>query len=344
MKTSDARSLPSAAQQALRLRAVRAVENGMSQSEASRVFAVSRTAVGLWVRRARKGGAQTLESRKRGRPPGTQLTPRQTQAAIRAIVGRCPDQLKLPFALWTRDAVQALLEKKFAIRVSVWTVGRYLRQWGMTPQKPLARAFEQDPVAVQRWIDEEYPAIARRAKAEKARIHWGDEMGMRSDHQSGRSWGLKGRTPVIPRTGQRFGCNMVSTVTNRGELAFMVFTGRFTGPVFLKFLKRLVRHRKRKKIFLIVDGLPVHRARAVKGWLETQSRFIEIFFLPAYSPQLNPDELLNQDVKTNAVGRSRPRNRDEMIATVRSYLWSTQKHPQIIRNYFRERHVRYAAA
>jgi hypothetical protein len=258
------------------------------------------------------------------------------------IEDRCPDQLHLPFALWTREAVGQLIAWRFGIHMSVWTVGRYLQHWGFTPQKPLRRAYEQDPAAVRRWLETEYPAIRRRAKAEQAEIHWGDEMGMRSDHQVGTSYGRRGRTPTIPGTGQRFGCNMISAITNRGRLVFMVFKCRFTTPVFVTFLKRLVRHLGRT-VFLIVDGHPVHRAAAVKRWLAEHSRQMRVFHLPGYSPKLNPDELLNQDVKSNAVGRQRPQNRQEMVATVRAYLHSTRRRPDIVQNYFLQEDVRYAA-
>ena len=261
---------------------------------------------------------------------------------VNLIRDRCPDQLKLPFVLWTRDAVRQLLADRFSVHVSVWTVGRYLANWGLTPQKPLRRAYEQDPKAVERWLKNKYPAIRRAARAENAEIHWGDEMGMRSDHQAGRSYGIRGETPVIRGTGKRFGCNMISTVTNRGRLAFMVFKERFTSVVMIQFLKRLVKH-SRRKVYLIVDRHPVHRARKVQQWVDSHRTAMRMFLLPEYSPELNPDELLNQDVKTNAVGRQRPENQPEMIRHVRSYLRSTQRQPEIVKNYFHEQHVAYAA-
>jgi len=235
-----------------------------------------------------------------------------------------------------------LLAQRFDLHVSVWTVGRYLAKWGFTPQKPLRRAYEQDTAAVQQWLVSAYPALRRQAKAEKAEIHWGDEMGMRSDHQVGTSYGRRGHTPTIPGTGKRFGCNMISAITNRGQLRFMVFKQRFTTPVFLTFLRRLVRQVARKA-FLIVDGHPVHRAKAVKQWVAEHADQLRLFYLPGYSPKLNPDELLNQDVKSNAVGRCRPRDQKQMIHGVRTYLRSTQRRPDIVQNYFHQEDVRYAA-
>ena len=168
-------------------------------------------------------------------------------------------------------------------------------------------------------------------------------MGLRSDHQAGTSYGLRGKTPVIRGTGKRFGCNMISTVTNRGKLAFMVFKERFTSAVMIRFLRRLIRHANRK-VFLIVDRHPVHLAVKVQQWVTRHAGAIELFYLPGYSPELNPDEYLNQDVKTNAVGRQRPADQHEMIDNGRRYLWSTQRQPEIVANYFQHEDVAYAAA
>jgi transposase len=254
--------------------------------------------------------------------------------------------LNLPFALWTREAVQELLSRKFDLQVSVWTVGRYLRAWGLTPQKPVRRAYEQNPVAVRKWLEEEYPGIRELARQDQAQIHWLDEMGLRSDHQAGRSYGRRGQTPVVWGTGQRFRCNMISSITNRGRLAFMIFRQRFTARVFLNFLRRLLRltRKTRRKVFLIADGHPVHKSRLVSRWLAEHAAQIRLFWLPSYSPELNPDELLNQDVKTNALGRVRPVNVQEMMNNVRSYLRITQARPNLVKNYFHERHVQYAAS
>src|SRR5436309_905077 len=259
MKVKDARSLSSEAQEALRVRVVKAVRDGMTQAEAARVFGISRAGLTAWSRRHEQSGRKALRAGRRGRPPGTRLSSRQAAQTARWITGRCPDQLKLPFVLWTRDAVRMLLHREFRLDVSIWTVGRYLKNWGLTPQKPVRRAFEQDPEAVRRWLDTEYPEIEREAKRLKAQIFWGDEMGLRSDHQAGRSYGRRGQTPVIPGTGRRFGCNMISAITNRGKLLFMVFEEKFNFRVMLKFLKRLIRQVKRR-VFLILDSHPVHKA------------------------------------------------------------------------------------
>ncbi len=343
MDVGDARSLAAEAQEALRRRAVRAVLDGRSQVEVAELLGITRHAVGRWMKAYREAGSRGLAARRQGRPPGaTRLAPWQAAQIARSIKDRTPEQLKLPFYLWTREAVAELIERRFGVQLSVWTVGRYLERWGFTPQKPLRRAFEQDRAAVERWLQEDYPAIRAAARRDGARIHWADEMGLRSDHAAGRSYGQRGHTPVIPGTGQRFGCNMISTITNRGRLYFRVFNESFRAPVFLDFLRRLVRQAPHK-VFLIVDRHPVHRSKKVQAWLARHSEQIQLFYLPSYSPELNPDEVLNQDVKSNAVGRRRARDQAELIRHVRGYLHSRQKRPHVVQRYFHEKHVRYAA-
>jgi transposase len=343
MRIHDTRSLPAVAKGDLRRKAVKAVLDGKTQVEVAKLFGVTRQAVGKWLKKYRECGMKGLKARPQGRPKGGTLLPWQAAQIVRTITDRCPEQLKLPFYLWTREAVAQLIEKRFGIRLSIWTVGRHLARWGFTPQKPVRRAFEKNPAKVDRWLKEEYPEIKKQAKKEKALIFWGDEMGLRSDHTVGRSFSRRGQTPVIPGTGQRFGCNMISTITNKGRLNFMVFKKKFIADVFIEFLRRLIKQNERK-VFLIVDGHPVHRSKKVGRWLKKNERKIRLFFLPSYSPELNPDEMLNQDVKSNAVGRRRAHNRIELIKNVRSYLRSRQRKPHIVRKYFHEKHVRYAAA
>lgn len=342
MKTADARSLAPSAQEDLRRKALNAHHEGKSIAEVAVLFGVSRQAVYNWIARHAQGGAPGLKARKRGKPPAPKLPVQQAATIKRLIIDRCPDQLKLPFYLWTREAVQQLIAARCGVEVSIWTVGRYLKRWGFTPQKPARRALEQDPVAVRRWLNEEYPALVAAAKRENAEIYWEDELGLRSDHAVGRAFAPRGRTPRIVMTGQRFGCNVISAITNRGRLNFRVFRGRFVTKVYLDYLKRLAKQAPRKP-FVITDGHPVHKAAAVKRWLEANTDRIRQFLLPAYSPQLNPDEYLNQDVKSNAVGRRRARHADELVENVRGYLRGTQRQSQIVRNYFHAEPVRYAA-
>ena len=340
---NDARSFTPAAQEVLRRKAVAAVEDGMAQVQVGTLFGVTRHAVGKWVKAYHEGGEAALAAKPQGRPKGgIRLHGSQAAIIMKLIKDRDPDQLKLPFVLWTREAVRTLIGRKFGVRVSLTTVGRYLAQWGFTPQKPVRRAYEQDDAAVRRWLQEEYPAIREAAQKEKALIYWGDEMGVRSDHQAGRSYAPKGQTPVIAGTGQRFGCNVLSALTNRGHLDFMVFKKGFTATVFVRFLRRLVKQAGRK-VFIIVDRHPVHRSKKVGAWLEKHATHIRLFFLPGYSPELNPDEMVNNDVKTNAVGRKRAHHQTQLMGNVRRYLERRRNHPDLVKRYFHEKSVRYAA-
>ena len=217
-----------------------------------------------------------------------------------------------------------------------------LKKWGMSPQKPVKRAYEQQPAVVKAWLDKEYPKITRKALLDKAEIHWGDEMGVRSDDQIGRTYGKVGQTPVVETPGHRFSCQMISSITNRGALRFMIFDGKFNTAVFIVFLRRLLKTVHRK-LYLIIDGHPVHKSKKVKGWIEDNKDRICMFFLPAYSPELNPDELLNQDVKTDAVRKKRAANNMELKRNLVGYLRGRQKRPNMVKRYFNNKHVRYAA-
>jgi transposase len=339
----DARKLDIATQTHLRRSVVKAVRGGMSQTRAAQVFGASLRAVNKWMALDRAGGLRALQPKRRGRRAGEgRLTPAQSTRIRQLIIDSLPDQLKLSFYLWTRAAVVALIEREYGVSVSLTTVGRYLNGWGMSPQKPVRRAYERNDAAIARWLRPDYPKIARDARRDKAAIYWGDEMGLRSDHVAGTSYAPLGQTPIIRATGQRFGCNMISAITNRGQLAFMVFHGKFDGRLFIRFMRRLLKQ-VTGKLYLIVDGHPVHRSVVAREFVSANAARLRLIRLPGYCPELNPDELLNQDVKTNGLGKSRPSNRAELMAGVRSHLRRRQRQPQVIRNLFQEKHVRYAA-
>ena len=250
-------------------------------------------------------GQEALKSKRKGRPKGGKLQPWQAVQIAKTVIDHHPEQLKLPFYLWTREAVALLIKRRFGLQLSVWTVGRYLKRWGFTPQKPARRAWEQNPEQVRQWLEKEYPNIRRQAQREKAKIYWGDEMGLRSDHAVGRSYGLKGQTPVILATGQRFGCNMISAITNQGRLNFMDFKERFTAPVFLEFLRRLLRQSDRR-LYLIIDCHPVHRSLKVKNWVKENEERLRLVFLPGYSPEINPDEFAQSRCQKQCPGSATP--------------------------------------
>jgi transposase len=346
MGEEDTRSLPGAAQAALRKRAVQAVLGGMTQVEVARVFGVHPNAVNRWIKRYRQGGWDGLSQRRRGRRAGEQaaLSERQQQEVITLVRETTPDELGLPGFLWTRDAVAELIARRYGVWLARTTAGRYLRGWGFSPQKPQRRALEQNPVAVARWLDEEYPAIRAQARQEGGMVLWLDEMGVRSDAAAGRSWAPIGQTPVIKRTGKRFRVNMLSAISNAGMLRFRLFVGSFNGPVFIDFLRRLLRDCDGRRVHLIVDGHPVHRAKLVSAWVGRHAEQIELHFLPGYSPELNPVELLNHDVKANAAGRRRPRSAGELRDELHGYLRRRQRQPEVLVRFFDHPTTRYAAA
>jgi len=344
MARRDARFLSPEAQAEIRLRVLGALQDGMSQTQAAQTFGVSRWSVVQWAKAHRHAGEAALAAKRRGRRAGDagKLSAKQGERIRALVVGKMPEQLKLAFYLWTRAAVRELIKRECGVSLSLSAVGGYLKRWGLSPQRPVKRAYERNDEAVALWLAEVYPKIAARAKREKARVYWGDETGLRSDDVRGRSFAPTGQPAVVKVPGRRFGCNVISALTNKGEMSFMVFEGRFQAEQFIGFCERLVKQSP-TKAFLIVDGHSVHRCRKVQDWLEPRRQQIELFFLPGYAPELNPDELLNGDIK-RAVSQVRPRDRQAMKAATRKWLHRRQKQPAILASLFGAPHVRYAAA
>ena len=344
MKRRDARSLSEETLYELRGRAVDFKREGYTYEEVAAMLKVSFSAVRKWWRLYREGGRAGLRLGQRGRRKGQcrRLSCEQERKVRVIITDKTPDQLKMPFALWTRKAVQELVERKFAMKMPIRTVGEYLRRWGFTPQRPRRRAYEQQPQAIKKWLDERYPAIKARAQAEKAEIQWGDETGISSEDHRGRGYGPRGKTPVARTSARRCRTSMISTVTNRGKLRFMVYQGALNVDLFLKFLRRLIKA-ARRKIFLVVDNLRVHVAKKVTRWVEDHRDRIELFYLPPYCPELNPDEYLNNTVKTDLRQLPAPRSHSEVQGSLRSQMRRTQRKPDLIKNIFHHPSVRYAA-
>lgn len=341
----DARSLDQKTQATLRGRADVMHKQGKSRREVADALGVNIGTVDRWRRDRKKLGKQALQPRKRGRQVGTNrgLTAEQEEEIQRKIVEKTPDQLKLAFALWTRKAVCELILKEYGMKMPVRTCGLYLTRWGCTPQKPARRAYEQNPKAVKEWMDVKYPLIARRAKIEGAEIHWGDETGVRSDCQHGRSYAPKGKTPVVRLRGQRFSTNMISSVTNQGKVRWMIYRDNLNSQVFIRFLDRLAKDSGRK-VFLIVDNLRVHHSLPVKEWLAKNAHCIELHFLPSYSPERNPDEYLNGDLK-GALGRMpSPANREQLESNLKVQMRRLNKLPAHVASYFENQFVTYAKA
>lgn len=326
------------------------VDEGWSQVAVAEAFGVDARVVRRWMKRFRRGGWDALAKQRRGRRAGEQQAlSAAAQAKIAGlIVGGCPDQLKIPGLLWTRSAVQALIEREAGVRLEISTVGRYLRCWGFTLKKPSKRALEQDPVVVQAWLEDVYPALEKQAKAEGALILWGDESGIRMhDLVPQAGYAPRGQRTIARIAGRRAGANMISAIANGGQMSFQVFEGRFTADVFIDFLRRLIATHPDRKIYLVVDNHSTHHAKKVKTWLGRDGRAerLELVFLPAYSPELNPDENLNQDLKRHLrASTDRPNDRPGLKAAMRSFLHSVQRRPALVAAYFHGEHVTYAAA
>lgn len=333
-------------QEAMRQRAVAAIKRGRSLKEVAETFGVSGSAVRNWNNKHRSGGRKTLLSAIRGRKTGEKrsLSAGQETQLRRWIIDSTPDQLKLPFMLWERRAVQELIEQRFALVMPLRTVGGYLARWGFSCQRPAVRFDEQQPRAVRQWLKEKYPAIARRARAEGAEIHWADQTGVTTSSASGaRGFAPKGQTPLLKRPARALRINVISSVTNQGKARFLIYQKNFTAPIFIKFLGQIVRGSKGRRVIVIVDNLRVHHAKTVAEWLESNRELITVEYLPSYSPELNPDEYLNSDLKANVHRRRRPRDMETLESNVRSHLRLISRKPQRVRAYFGAKHIKYAA-
>lgn len=340
----DFRKLEPAVQAELRRRAVAMVDAGKTRQEAADAVGVSRRFVGKWMGARDEQGDTALDGGKRGRRPGEQmvLTAKASERIRRKITDKCPDQLKLPFSLWTRRAVRDLIKRETGVKLSLQSVSDYLKRWGFTPQRPVKRATERNEPAIAAWLANDYPAIAARAKREKAEIQWADETGLSNQANYGRSFALRGKTPVVRRLAARFSQSMISSLSNLGVLRFMVYDGALNTKIFLKFLRRLVSGATRK-IFLILDNLRVHHAKIVMAWVNANKDKIELIFLPPYAPECNPDEFVNNDVKQAMARKPAPKSKHELKQGLTSYMRGLQKRPDKIKSLFQAPSVRYAA-
>lgn len=345
MKKEDARSLPAAAQEEKRKQAVRLRRRGETYKAIAEAVGVHERTVIHWLCLYEAEGMDALKSRQRGRPSGAgrSLTVEQEKRIQQLITDKAPDQLKMTYALWTREAVKELIEQECKVKLAIRTVGKYLSLWGFTPQKPLKKAYEQNPKKVEQWLEESYPQIQAQAKAEKAEIYWGDETGVRSDCQCERGYAPKGKTPVIRLNAKRASTNMLSAITNQGKVRFKIFEGTMNAKILIDFMKRLIKSASGRKVFLILDNLKVHHAKVVKEWLEGEKKKIEVFYLPAYSPELNPDEYLNCDLKQGVHSGPPARSKEQLEKKVVSHMRKLQKKPARVKKYFEHPRIHYAA-
>lgn len=341
MAKQDGRKLDHKTLETLRLLAVRRVtQDGEQPSEVMRSLGLCRTTIYPWLRAHRKKGLAALRMRKAcGRRP--RLSDQQCQQVRRWIVGKDPRQYGLSFGLWTRQIVAQLIAEKFGIDLKLTAVGRLLARLEITPQKPLRRAYERDPKAVEHWIEQQYPRLRRRARKHRATIFFLDEAGFSSEPNLGRTYGLKGQTPVVKTSGQRQKVSAISAVSAKGGFWSQVYTGMLNAGRFVQFLKDF-RRRGRGKVFLVVDGHPSHRAKAVAAYVKSCRGELELHFLPPYAPDLNPDEFVWQYAKTNGVAK-RPLHQGESLKQrVTSDLTAIQANRKLVRSFFSAPSVVYA--
>jgi transposase len=337
----DARKLDHQTLEELRIRAVKQVQDGVSPEEVTRVLGLSRPTIYNWLASYRDKGMQGLKAKKiPGRP--ARVNGKMMKWIYDTIVQKNPQQFRFEFALWTREMIQEVIRRKFKIKLGLSSVSRLLKQLGLSCQRPIFKAWQQSEQQVKNWLKKVYPKIKLRAKAEKADIFFADEAGVRSDFHSGTTWSPIGQTPIVQATGARFSVNMISAVSPRGDFRFMVVEGSVGAKTFIAFMKRLLVGAKRK-VFLIVDGHPAHRSKIAKEFVASTQGNLELFYLPPYSPELNPDELVWNDLKNGLVGRSTVKSKDELKSKVISGMRRIQKNHEKVKAYFQHPKTKYAA-
>lgn len=342
MEKTDGRKIDRKSREAIRKLAIQRILAGESPEQVAKVLGFHRSSIYIWMQRHQRGGIDGLKTVPlSGRPP--KLTKAQEKKVFDIVTSKNPMQLKFPFALWTRAMVTELIRDQFGIEMSEVNVGRLLHKLGLTPQRPLRRAYQQNPQRVQRWLNEEYPAIKAAAKRDKATIYFGDEAGVRSDYHSGTTWALKGQTPIIRTSGSRHSLNMISAISAKGAMRFMTVKGRVNADRFIEFLERLIKNVP-SPIYLIVDGHPVHRSTRVRAFVESTKGRLKLFLLPPYSPELNPDEQVWNHVKHHKIGKKVVMSQQDLESMVRSALRSLQRSYWLITGFFRHKECAYTIA
>jgi len=345
MEKRDARTLSQEAQEEVRRQAIKLLKSGATQLETARLLEVSRSAVSGWWKRHKEGGISALKKRRRGRRMGSarKLSAEQEQEVQKLICDKTPDQLKMKFALWSREAVRQLIKARYGVLHSLPSMSVVLRRWGFTPQRPLKRACEQRPAEVKQWLEQEYPKVREQARREKAEIWWGDETAVKPECHYRRSFPPKGKTPVVRQPAKRFHSALISAINNKGKMQWMALTEPLNADLFIKFLGQLIKWRKRK-ILLIVDNLRVHHSKPVKEWLARHNNQIELVYLPAYSPELNPDEYLDNHLKQAVTREGTPATKDGLDDEVWFNMTLLRDQPDLVASFFRHPAVTYASA
>lgn len=338
-KIFDARRLPRKAKEQLRIAAVRRIDSGESPESVAAGIGINRRQIYRWLEAFHYGGQDALKAKPiKGATP--KLNAKQMVKLAKIVKEKNPLQLRFEYALWTLAIIKELIRREFSVSLSEVSVGRLMRRLGFSPQRPLYRAWQQNPQLVDEWRTKEYPKIVAKAKREKALIFFADESGIRSDYHSGTTWASVGQTPLVKATGARFSMNMISAVNSLGHFRFMTVEGRINAGVFRDFLARLITGMDRK-IFLIVDGHPTHKAKLVRQFVEENRKKIELFFLPAYAPELNPDELAWAHVKAK-IAKATTQTKAELKNTVKRVMRRLQKMPHIVKSFFHAPSCAYA--
>jgi len=340
----DARKRSTEVQQHNREQAIRLYLEGMSRAEIAKIVDVHYGTLSDWIRRYKQGGKEALKIGARGRRSGEgrKLTAAQESKLKEILVGKSPEQMQLPFALWSSVAIRLLIREQWNIDLPQRTISAYMKRWGYTPQKAAKKAYERSDKATQEWLDETYPYIKKQAALCGGEVFWGDETGITNQCQHVRGYAPRGQTPIVKTQAKRFRTNLISAVNNQGKLRFMIYQETMTAKVLIRFMRRLIKDAKRK-VFLILDNLRVHHAKPVRAWLEKRKALIEVYYLPAYTPEMNPDEYLNCDLKQGIRASSPARSQAQLQKKVLGHMRKLQALPNRVKSYFRHPNIRYAA-
>ncbi len=344
MEKVDLRTFDESSRLSFSKRAISLLKSGKKKKEIALLLGVNANTITEWCKKYKSSGISGLKGKKRGvKSEDKKLLSKEQELIIqKKIIDVMPSQYKLDFALWTRKAVKELVFQEFKIVLAINTMGDYLRKWGFSPQKPKKKAYEQQPQQVKKWLDEEYPSIKKQAYEEGAEIHWGDETGIKNSCQHGRSYAPKGRTPVKEIMSKRFSVNMISSVTNQGKVQFMIYSDNMNSERLIQFMEQLIKSSD-QKIYLILDNLRVHHSKVVKEWLEERKEKISVFYLPSYSPEKNPDEYLNCDLKQGISAKPAPKHKEKLKENVEAHMNMLQENPNRVKKYFKHVDIEYAA-
>ena len=337
----DGRSFDHKTLESIRLMAVERVREGESASSVISSYGFNRTTIYKWLAAVSQPGKglKALRSRPAAGRPRT-LTPRQEKQVFAWVNGKDPRQYGLDFGLWTRAMIARLIEQKFSVKLGLTAVGELLAKLGLTPQKPLERAYQRNPEAIEKWKRETFPSIASAAKAAGGEVYFWDESGFRADTVHGKTWGKRGETPVVARPGQRQSISAASAVNSKGAFWYSTYQGGLNAQLFIKLLKQMMRNRT-KPVHLVVDGLPAHKTKLVREYVATTEGRLTLHFLPGYAPELNPDELVWSHVKRTGVSRTPLRKGEKLSEKIHAQLAEIKKMPSLVRAFFKTPSVAY---